>query len=60
MERCWERWERQESKQRNLDCNMEQMEEKYNNGGRNKRKNPEDDYKETQCIICHYCSIWSK
>jgi hypothetical protein len=19
-----------------------------------------DDYKDTQCIICHYCSIWSK
>jgi len=26
---------------------MEQMVEKCNNGGRNKRKNPEDDYKET-------------
>jgi len=39
---------------------MEQMEEKYNNGGRNKRKNPEDDYKETQCIIFHFCNIWSK
>jgi len=39
---------------------MEQMEEKYNKGGKNKRKNSEDDYKDTQCIICHYCGMWSK
>jgi hypothetical protein len=36
-------WERQERKQRNLDCIIEQMEEKYNNVGKNKRKNPEDE-----------------
>jgi hypothetical protein len=43
VERCWER---QESEQRILDCNKEQMEGEYNNGGRKKRKNPEDDYKD--------------
>jgi hypothetical protein len=54
MERCWLR---QDSKKRSLNCNKEQMKEKYYNGGRNKRKNPKDDYKGTQCRICHYCSI---
>lgn len=57
MERCWLR---QDSKKKNLDCNKEQMKEKYYNGGRNKRKNPKDDYRGTRCRICHYCSIWSK
>ena len=55
MERLWKK---QESKQRNLDWNIEQMEEKYNSG--EKKKNPKDDYKNTQCIICHYCSMQSK
>jgi hypothetical protein len=34
------RWERPESKQRNLDCNIEQMEEKHNSDGKYKGKNP--------------------
>jgi len=33
------------------------MEEKYYNDGRNKQKNPEDDYKGIQCGSCRYNMI---
>ena len=55
MERCWER-KRQQKEEFRL-FKKKQMKAKYYNGGRNKRKNPEDDYKGTPC---HYCSMWSK
>jgi hypothetical protein len=46
MERCWERQKQQKEESRLL--NKKETKGEYYNGGINKGKNPEDDYKGTQ------------